>query len=129
MQVEFGNPFLFLTVTPDDGGSWVVSCFSGLNFNPGESVEDMSPDEICKRAQDRYDFRMKYPGYGSIWYREVMDAVWMHIIGWDFNKNCATEKPGLYGFPEAVLESTEEQSRKRLHGHCLVWIKGAPRPF
>ena len=30
----------------------------------------------------------------------------------------------MIGF--AAMESTEEQLRKRLHSHCLVWIKGAP---
>ena len=29
----------------------------------------------------------------------------------------------MIGF--TAMESTEEQLRKRLHDHCLVWIKGA----
>ena len=52
-----------------------------------------------------------------------MNAIWKCIIGWDWITNKGS--PGLYGVPEAVIQGTEEQTRKRLHGHCLVWIKGA----
>ena len=58
-----------------------------------------------------------------MWYRATMDAIWKYLIGWDFTKRRATGTPGLYGHPIAGLESTEEQTRKLLHGHCLVWMQ------
>ena len=54
-----------------------------------------------------------------------MDAIWKNIIGWDWQRRQATEEPGIYGIPIAAVHTTEEQAHKQLHGHCLVWIKGA----
>lgn len=68
---------------------------------------------------------MRRPGLGALWLRAVMDAIWQHIIGWDWSTREATEKPRVHGIPVAATESTEEQTRKRNHAHCLVWMKGA----
>ena len=127
LQLTFGFPLVFFTVTPDDSTSYTVSIYSGLKFKPRERIDKLSEEELIKRARDRHTFRLKYPGLGAIWYKQVMDAVWRNVIGWDFDKNCPTEKPGVYGVPVACFESTEEQTRKRLHGHGVVWIQGAQR--
>ena len=34
-----------------------------------------------------------------------------------------TQKKGIFGIPIAYGNSTEEQGRKILHGHMLIWIK------
>ena len=126
MQLRFGFPFIFFTLTPDDSSSYSVCIYTGLVFNPGDKFEDMTNDDFIQRAASRHKFRIKYPGIGALWYHAVMNAVWKHIIGWDWVKR--TGSPGLYGIPEAGMQGTEEQARKRLHSHCLVWIKGAT-PF
>ena len=43
------------------------------------------------------------------------------MIGWDDKKGIA--KPGIFGEAEAYGTASEEQGRKTLHGHILVWIK------
>jgi PIF1-like helicase/Helitron helicase-like domain at N-terminus len=127
LQLQFGMPLVFFTVTPLGTTSFTVCVYMGLKFKHNDSLADLTDDDIAARASERRTLNIKYPGIGAIWYRDVMDAVWKHIIGWDFAKGCATEKPGLYGKPIAALESTEEQTRKRSHGHCLAWIDGADR--
>ena len=123
MQLRFGFPFVFFTVAPDDSSSYAVSVYTGLQFDPNDKLEDLNENEIIHRAKKRHDFRIRYAGVGALWYHAVMNAIWKHVIGWDWTTK--TGSPGLYGIPEAAMESTEEQTRKRLHAHCLVWIKGA----
>ena len=108
MQLRFGFPFVFFTVAPDDSSSYAVSVYTGLQFNPDDKLEDLSNKQFIERAQRRETFHIKYAGVGALWYRAVMDAIWKHVIGW----NWATRKgcPGLYGIPEATMESTEEQA-------------------
>ena len=123
MQLRFGFPLVFFTVAPDDSSSYAVSVYTGLQFNVNDKLQDLDDNDIIKRAKQRHDFRIRYAGVGALWYHAVMNAIWKHVIGWDWSTN--TGGPGLYGTPEAVMESTEEQTRKRLHAHCLVWIRGA----
>ena len=127
LQLRFGYPFIFFTITLDDGSSYIVSIYIGLRFNLNENIEDFTAKDFQQRASLRHEFRIKYPGFGALWYKAVMNAIWKHIIGWDWEKKQATEEPGIYGIPEAASQSTEEQKRKRLHGHCLAWIKGAQK--
>lgn len=123
MQLRFGMPFVFFTLTPDDSSSYTVSVYLGLKFNTDDRIELLNNNELAERATRRHRFRIKYPGIGALWYHAIMNAVWKNVIGWDWKTKKGS--PGLYGIPEAAMEGTEEQTRKRLHGHCLVWIKGA----
>ena len=123
MQLRFGFPFVFFTVAPDDSSSYVVSMYTGLKFNPHDKLEDLTNEDFVQRASKREETCIKYAGIGALWYGAVMDAIWKHIIGWDWKRNKASA--GLYGTPEAAMQATEEQTRKRLHAHCLVWIEGA----
>ena len=54
-----------------------------------------------------------------------MKTIIEKVIGWDLkNKRPNMNKPGLFGIPEAFTHTTEEQGRRSLHGHFLIWIKG-----
>ena len=122
MQLRFGFPLVFFTVAPDDSSSYVVSVYTGLKFSQHDKLEDLTDNDIVERANKRDQFRIKYAGIGALWYGAVMNAIWKHVIGWDWE--CSRGSPGLYGIPIAAMESTEEQTRRRLHAHCLVWIQG-----
>ena len=54
----------------------------------------------------------------------MIDIVVRHIVGWDDKKHCASEKGGVFGQPIACSMAVEEQGRKTLHGHFLIWIEG-----
>ena len=121
MQLRFGFPFVFFTVAPDDTTSYTVSVYSGLVFDPSDKLEDLTNKDLIERATKWQQVRIKYAGIGALWYGAVMDAIWKHVIGWDWARKQGS--PGLYGIPEATTQATEEQTRKRLHAHCLVWIQ------
>lgn len=46
------------------------------------------------------------------------------VVGWDMWHNQPAEKPGLFGKGHAFSPSVEEQGRKTLHGHMILWIEG-----
>jgi hypothetical protein len=48
------------------------------------------------------------------------------VIGWDDSKGQPTKEEGLFGAPEACFLATEEQARKTLHAHFLLWLKHFP---
>ena len=53
----------------------------------------------------------------------VVDIVMREVVLWDFEEECATELPSLFGIPEAVAAVIEEQGRGTLHIHLQIWIK------
>ncbi len=65
--------------------------------------------------------RMSYPGICSLEFQSVMEFMWKHIVGWDEKEMCGRQ--GIFGEAIAACESDEEQGRKTLHSHWLVWIK------
>jgi len=64
-----------------------------------------------------------YPGFGAVWHRQVMNDVWKHVFGWDWEKNKPVPGGGMYCGLEGAFDTTEEQTRKQLHGHGLGWMK------
>jgi hypothetical protein len=125
MQTNLGLPFIFFTVAPDESTSYTVTLYYGIKGQNVKPWDRMSDKELKENAMERHRFRVATPGMTTLWYRAVMDAIWKHVIGFDWKFRKATAKPGIFGIPIGAMESTEEQSRHRLHAHCLVWIKGA----
>ena len=124
LQIEFGDPFLFFTVAPEDGGSFLVSLHAGLVIHKKEDFRSLTEEDLKERATRRHEFRLNCPGLGAMWCRPVMNAVWKNLIGWDWEGNKpVVEGVGLFRNPIAASESTEEQTRKMLHGHGLGWFK------
>jgi hypothetical protein len=46
------------------------------------------------------------------------------IIGWVQSELCSIVGGGVFGYPKAYTGTVEEQGRKNLHIHCLIWIIG-----
>ena len=53
----------------------------------------------------------------------MLEIIIRDVIGWNVESQCPTEKPGLFGIPEAFAASIEEQGRATLHCHIQVWIR------
>jgi hypothetical protein len=50
-----------------------------------------------------------------------MSFMWKFVIGWDEKEKCGRD--GIFGKAEAACETDEEQGRKTLHSHWLIWVK------
>lgn len=120
---HFGMPNLFLTVTPDDSMAFRIKVFA----RSGEPVQlpslKWTDQECILDFHVRERMRMAYPGICSLNFQSLMHFMWKFIIGWDLDKGEATSRQGVFGKPIAACESDEEQGRKTLHSHWLVWIE------
>ena len=56
LQLQFGFPFIFFTVTPDDSCSFIVCIYIGMKFRENENIEDFTVDDITKRASLRHEY-------------------------------------------------------------------------
>ena len=65
--------------------------------------------------------RNTYPGACAIEFLSQLEILISKLICWN-DKECVG-KPGIFGETEAYGVAIEEQGRKTLHGHILVWIK------
>ena len=123
----FGMSAIFLTITPCDLCTFRVRLFANadmahelphLSENPydPEGSRDCLLDFNLRSTQ-----RTMYPGACSLVYQHLMEIVTSCLLGWDFENKVGTG--GIFGMMEAFARTDEEQGRKTLHGHWLVWIK------
>ena len=122
-QHRFGMPSFFLTVAPDDDNSFLVQVLLGVIIDDDEDTETLSDEDLAARAKERTSLRVKFPGVCACYFELVLDIVIREVIGWDLIRQCPTEMPGLFGVPEALVASIEEQGRSTLHTHMQVWMR------
>ena len=124
--MTFGMPCIFLTVTPDDKRSYRIMVYAlhGQQSEPSEvDVNKLSDKDIIFQHSVRKQVRSDYPGLCAEEYSRVIDLVIKHLLCWD----CETEQStgvGLFGKVLAWCLATEEQGRKTLHGHFLIYVEG-----
>ena len=123
--IRFGLPCIFLTISPDDQRNFrvVVYAIEGREYAFGQkNVADMEDSEVLADFKVRQKVRGDYPGLCAEEYGRIMDLVIKHLFGWD-EANTKSEKIGLFGKVLAWCIATEEQGRKSLHGHILLFMK------
>ena len=116
-----GPPQAFLTVTYDDDNSFLVQAYADCKIDDEQNVGSLSDDELRKRAQLRTELRLRYPGIAALAFEEVLNIVMKEVVGWDCDSNKATDEDGLFGRCYACTYAVEEQGRKTLHVHILIW--------
>ena len=122
--MKFGLPCIFLTITPDDNRCFRIILYllngqNGLGLKP----EDMTDAEILADFKFRQESRVNYPGLCAEEYARIMNLVIKHVFGWNVDTNTSSNGMGLFGEVLAWCLATEEQGRKTLHGHFLVFLK------
>ena len=68
---------------------------------------------------DCSNIRKKYPGLCAVDFQNVLDMVLTELIGY----KSPTKNKGIFGEVEAYCAAIEEQGRKTLHTHILIWLK------
>ena len=119
MQVAFGSPHVFLTLSPPDDNSIIIYVYSGSR------IEEILPDVITEEyLKDRYKkrsaMRFRYPGLSTFSFEVFLDIFLKEVVGWD------NDTIGYFGKPKAYFFAVEEQSRKSLHVHFLLWLTSDP---
>jgi hypothetical protein len=121
MTEYFGTHSIFFTVTPDDECTFTVRMYANMGKKINIPKCDCNEDECIADFKLRAKSRTKFPGACSLYYQSVLQAVY-EILGWDLAKN-RKKGVGIFGEPIAIMRADEEQNRRTLHGHFLIWIK------
>jgi len=68
----------------------------------------------------KYDVLKHVPGLCAIDFRNVLKLVVHYALGW--NSETKTTEYGPFGRIQAFYGAVEEQARKALHAHFIVWF-------
>jgi hypothetical protein len=124
--MHFGLPAVFLTITPDDGRNYRIVLYALSDKMrtslPDVDVSNLSDDEIMAEFKIRQQCRTSYPGLCAEEYHRIMTLVIKHLFQWDEKEQSSTGQ-GCFGELLAWCLATEEQGRKTLHGHFLLFLK------
>ncbi len=126
--IRFGLPALMITLTPDDSRSFRILSYSlpkdfaGSLLNKQVDVSKLSDEAILSDFRIMRDSRTRYPGLCAEEYSRIIDLVIKHVFCWNSETKCATDV-GLFGKVQGWCLATEEQGRKTLHGHILVFLE------
>eukprot|EP00978_Attheya_sp_CCMP212_P015250 scaffold39271_cov59-Attheya_sp.AAC.3 len=71
----------------------------------------------------RCEQRRMYPGASAFDFSAILNIVISDILGWDEDQRCSFPHGGAFGKIDAFSGAVEEQGRKTLHCHMLIYIK------
>ena len=117
MHCAFGPPDIFFTTSPAEDNSFLIQVYSWQN-NSCKSVENLTLEEMKSRMNLRSETVFQYPGYSVLNFEQIMHIVRKKVLF------LGCEHEGIFGKVAHYFESVEEQGRKALHSHFLLWIDG-----
>ena len=128
--MEFGMPSIFLTVTPDDGRNYRIILYARSDTTrpnlPYFDVSKATKEDIIASFKMQGQSRIEYPGICAEEYHRIITLIIKHIFQWD-EKTKRSKGQGCFGELKAWTLATEEQGRKTLHGHFLLFVKNWPK--
>ena len=123
MQHNFGCPTFFLTVTPDDDNHIIVQIYSDEVMSSTDATSGMDDDKVYALSNKKSGLRIKNPGVCAFFFEMMIDIIFKEVIGWDKTlSESYTSIGGIFGKVDALTMSVEEQGRRTLHAHILIWV-------
>ena len=116
-----GFPAIFLSFAPDDESSFLLQIFAGVTIDDDTAIESLTDEQLASRAKHRRELRIQSPGLCAFYFEIMLEIVLEEIIGVDIHTKQVL-KEGFFGLVEAVMVTVEEQGRRSLHAHILLWI-------
>ena len=109
-------------VTLDDSNSFRIQVYvSSQRENLPTCYDD------CANIDSDYEFshriRQKYPGLCAFDFYQITELLVYHILGWNESRQQPRPEGGAFGVLDAWSHSIEEQGRKTLHGHYILWVR------
>ncbi|KAG7352449.1 hypothetical protein IV203_008497 [Nitzschia inconspicua] len=125
MTASFGLPCVLFTITPEDAVNFRIRVMAkgeaGSQIPPSVGSEEGFHRDYVMESEK---IRIENPGLRAIDFENVIGIVVEEILGWDRKNNCNKVGYGLFGDLDAWSFAVEEQGRKTLHAHFLLWVKG-----
>ena len=122
LTTSFWMSDIFLTVTPDDDNHFLIQVLSNNMIDKDENVENILNQQLYERGKERTGLRIKFPGICAFFFELLLKIIIREVIGWDEKTNMQIlGANGLFGNIAAFSLSVEEQGRRTLHAHILLW--------
>ena len=126
LTTKFGAPSIFFTISPDDHFNYRIRILAADSKKGASAI----PEHDTENIQTLADFdvecgsiRQMYPGLCAYDFEQVLAITIEHLLGWDVGGRCNNDIEGVFGDVDAWFYAVEEQGRKTLHAHFLIWIK------
>ena len=120
---KFGQPALFITLTPNTDNGMSIAYYSGITGL--KSLHDLEfkdmPDQLHLETIAMKD----YCASARLYDRNI-NIFLTTALGWDPVYKCPLKEGGLFGNVRAYYGMTETQGSGTLHCHLLVWLYGPP---
>ena len=125
MITAFGLPALLFTITLVDDVNYRIRIYAD------ETMEGIQSAINAENIQGLKDFVIdcrkisrEYPGLAALDFENVLKVTVEHLLGWSIREGKNKPDEGLFGDIVAFCSAVEEQGRKVLHSHMLIWIRG-----
>ena len=118
---RFGLPALFFTVTPEDHCNFRIQVLRHGKKDFFPHANEMNQSKLNDIYEACAETRTFYPGLCAIDFRNILHLVVRYVLGW--NEDTQTAEEGAFGKILAFYEAVEEQARKTLHVHFIVWLQ------
>ena len=117
---HFGCPKVMFTVSFDDALDIRILPLSGKEdtLEWVSSLTNLSPQDLAEEMEMLKGIRYKYPGICALNFETLLDLVISKLVGDN------DLRMGIFGKLAAYGVAVEEQGRKTLHAHILVYILG-----
>jgi len=121
---RLGLPAIMFTICPLDRFSFRIVIYAHMeNGFDGIPQGNSDAEPVREFVVNMDKIVNEYPGLVAMEYENVISIVVRHILGYDMKEGINILDEGLFGDVEACCPCTEEQGRKTLHAHILVWLK------
>ncbi|RLN75029.1 hypothetical protein DYB28_007079 [Aphanomyces astaci] len=122
---RFGQPSLFVTITPNVDGTITLAYLAG-----GIQVKSLFDVQYLKHMPDKATMQqlaMNDNMASATLFDRSIEAFTKVVVGFDKTTGRPRKSGGLFGHVKAYFGMVETQGRGTLHLHLLAWVYGAPR--
>ena len=119
----FSLPHLFFTFNPSVAHSPIFQVMFGDHT---VDLSERFPRLVS--ARERAIRLAQDPVATADFFQFSVQCCFKYLLGWDFKKQQLSPEGGLFGRLQAFYGTTEYTERGSLHGHFLLWLKGAANP-
>lgn len=114
----------FVTITPSDVGTMMVSILAGQVT--AANVRSMQRGDIPDSAE-----RLRISGLDPVacaeYFELICEAFVREIVAFDVTRGLPFDEGGLFGYVKAFIGAIESQNNETLHMHCIIFSAGLPR--
>lgn len=122
-QARYGQPALFVTLTPNVAESFVMAHYTGIT-----SIDTLFDANLADLPQKStlHSAGLRNDVVSARLFMNNVDAFIEHVLGVPPKHMKSKPFDGLFGNVEAYFGMVETQGGGTLHVHFLVWIADAP---